>query len=522
MGVFSLHALLCIGAIVSAPLQSTNQTEGIASSDPLPGFADLHVHQMAEFAYRRAWFAKGANGGYSHKGKIEDALHQCNGGIISSDFNKQHAGTIFGPLVDQFIGPDAGIHLDKRWGVPDNDCDRGKPTWLQSLLGQCKEDKSFSGFPLHNTYTHQQVWEGHLLTAHESGLTLMVMTAVNYKPLCKIMASSAVDNDPTLACDGMVSIKRQFDETKLFCSERDWCEIVYSPEQARKVIKEGKLAVVFSIELTHLFEDSDMSIDDQVDYWYNEGMRIIQIAHEEDNLFAGVIPQNPIFKFFQIVETITKLNPAKFPTVGKDGLNSKGLTDLGKKLVQKLINKKIIIDIAHLSFRSTEDLFKIGVENNYYPVIQSHGDFGADDLKENRYVTDWMALYLKKSGGILGIYSSFLFRDYQYSFDLGIDIAFGSDFNGFAPQLEPNANFGEENLKKKGFAHIGMYPALIKEIEMTSSDKGSKLIHRSTENFVKLWERTLDEKRSKLSTVGFNPRNKNSTSPNGVFNASQL
>ncbi|KAJ3223503.1 hypothetical protein HK099_001034 [Clydaea vesicula] len=501
--------------VVSAALCQISSAP--ANSPLLSGFADLHVHQMAEFAFRRAWFAKGANGGYSHKGKIEDALHQCNGG-----FNEQHAGTIFGPLIDKEIGPDAGLHLEKRWGVPDNDCDRGKPNWYQKLLGLCKVDKNLSGFPIYTTYTHQQVWEGYLKTAHDSGLTLMVMSAVNYKPLCKIMATSGIDNDPTLACDGMVSIKRQFDEAKIFCTERKWCQVVYSPEDARNVIAAGRMAVLLSIELSHIFEDSHDAIGAQVDYWYDQGMRVVQIAHEEDNIFAGVNPTNPIFKFFQAVEAITHINPSKWPEVGEDGLNKKGLTEKGVALVNKLMEKGIIIDVAHLSFRSTEDIFQIGVEKSYYPFIQSHGSFGHNDYSEERYLTDWMSLYLKKSGGMLGSMTRNVIKNYEYSFQLGINIAFGSDLNGFAKQLAPNATFQDKELREKGFAHMGLYPGLKKEIEYVSLDKGGSILHRSTENVVQLWERCLNNKRKMLSTEGFNPSNKFSASPRGVFNASQV
>ncbi|KAJ3227610.1 hypothetical protein HK099_001117 [Clydaea vesicula] len=480
---FFVASTILLNQIYSAP----------ATSPILPGFADLHVHQMAEFAFRR-----------------------------DADI-KSNVGTIFGPLIDKEIGPDAGWHLDKRWGIPDNDCDRGKPKWYQSILGLCKVDKTLSGFPRYDTFTHQQVWEGYLKTAHDSGLTLMVMSAVNYKPLCKIMAVTGVDNDPSLECNGMASIKRQFDETKIFCSERDWCQVVFSPEEARTAISAGKMAILLSIELTHIFEDSHEAVGAQVDYWYDQGLRVVQIAHEEDNIFAGVVPTNPIFKFFQAVSAITQVNPAKWPEVGPDGLNKRGLSEKGVRLVNKLMEKGIIIDVAHLSFRSTEDIFQIGVEQNYYPFIQSHGHFGDNDYSEDRYLVDWMSLYFKKSGSVLGSMAWNIFNDYSYSFDIGVNVAFGSDFNGFAHQLGPNQNFQDKELREKGFAHIGLYPGLIKEIKHVTPDQGGNLLHRSTENVVQLWERCLNSKnRTVLGTEGFNPRNKNSASPRRLFNASQI
>jgi hypothetical protein len=89
------------------------------------------------------------------------------------------------------------------------------------------------------------------------------MTAVNYKRLCQIMRPGAIDRDPSVSSHGMASVQREFDESKLFCAERDWCEISLSPALTRRIVKSGKLAIIRTIELTHIFEHSDKPVNEQ-------------------------------------------------------------------------------------------------------------------------------------------------------------------------------------------------------------------------------------------------------------------
>ncbi|KAI8916783.1 hypothetical protein DFJ77DRAFT_355323 [Powellomyces hirtus] len=509
-----------------------------SSLRPLTGLADIHVHQMAEFAYRRAWYAKGKGGTVSHKGPIEQALHKCNGGIPFSGRESDHAGTIF-PIIDTLIAPDAGLHLKSRYGVdPDAaKCHSSNPNWWRggnaTADGQrrCdKTDKSFRGFPSWDTLAHQQVWEGHLKQAHESGLNVMVMTAVNYKRLCKLMRESATDSDPTLSCDGMASIKRQFDETKTFCRERDWCVVVTDPSQARQVVNEGRLAVLLAIELGHVFEDSDVPWSEQVDYWYNEGARIIQIAHEEDNKFAGVVKMSFIFKFFQALESIGKGDPSMLPREDSQGRNMKGLTAEGAKLIQKLMDKGFIIDMAHLSARSIEAVMLIAKNNQYYPTLSTHGNFVGgsypDPAKAPEWaIPSWEALYIRRSGGMVGIHNwgkapdASLFLDYNYATSkLGLQVAYGSDWNGFATTMQPSPDFEDETLRQNGAAHIGVLGAIQRELEKRSPDQGKTML-QSAENFVQVWERSAykSKRTGPLSVDGFQPFDVGSKSPSGIF-----
>lgn len=74
--------------------------------------------------------------------------------------------------------------------------------------------------------------------------------------------------------------------------------IVTTPEQAREVIASGKMAVILGIETSHLFEctltpregfptcDEDFIVQ-QLDAYYDRGIRVIFPVHKYDNLFSA-------------------------------------------------------------------------------------------------------------------------------------------------------------------------------------------------------------------------------------------
>ena len=151
---------------------------------------------------------------------------------------------------------------------------------------------------------------------------------------------------------------------------------------------------------------------DNVEYFYNRGIRIASITWNDDNeLGCG---------------TKTK--------------NDNGLTFLGKEYVKKLNEYGILVDVSHLSEKSFWDT----VSTTDKPIIATHSN--VYNLCNNpRNLKDEQIKAIAKSGGIIGIcfYSEFLndktranvkdvVRHIKYIRDLvGIDyIGLGSDFDG--------------------------------------------------------------------------------------------
>ena len=153
---------------------------------------------------------------------------------------------------------------------------------------------------------------------------------------------------------------------------------------------------------------------ENVDYFYNEGIRIMSITWNDDNELG----------------------------CGAKTENDTGLTNLGLDYVKKLSELGIIIDISHLSEKSFWDVIK----TTNKPVVATHSNV-YEICNHSRNLKDNQIKEIAKRGGMIGIcfYSDFLnsekmadvkdvVRHIKYIKELvGIDcIGFGSDFDGMS------------------------------------------------------------------------------------------
>ena len=153
---------------------------------------------------------------------------------------------------------------------------------------------------------------------------------------------------------------------------------------------------------------------ENVDYFYNEGIRIMSITWNDDNELG----------------------------CGAKTKNDAGLTKLGFEYVKKLSEKGIIIDVSHLSEKSFWDV----INTTDKPVVATHSNV-YEICNHSRNLKDDQIKEIAKRGGMIGIcfYSDFLNSDKKadvkdivkhiiYIKDLvGIDcIGLGSDFDGMS------------------------------------------------------------------------------------------
>src|SRR5690606_21337700 len=152
-------------------------------------------------------------------------------------------------------------------------------------------------------------------------------------------------------------------------------------EEARRIVSEDKLAMVLSIEASHIFGDGDWRAS--LDEVHDLGVRTLQIVHQLDNRFGGAAPHNTIFQMAQFNETchidtdcaLTGPNVTLGFDVDSDCRNVKGLTDEGAALISEMIARGMLIDIAHMSEQLTRDVYDLAVEADYYPLYASHAHF---------------------------------------------------------------------------------------------------------------------------------------------------
>jgi membrane dipeptidase len=145
------------------------------------------------------------------------------------------------------------------------------------------------------------------------------------------------------------------------------------------------------------------------DRLYEAGFRMIGLAHFFDNEMGG----------------------------SAHGIAKGGLTDEGKKLVEKMQEKSVLIDLAHASPRTIDEVLRLATR----PVIVSHT--GVKGTCNNaRNLSDEQLKAIGVAGGVVGIGfwdtatcgrdAAAIAKAIRYTVDLiGIDhVALGSDFDG--------------------------------------------------------------------------------------------
>lgn len=110
---------------------------------------------------------------------------------------------------------------------------------------------------------------------------------------------------------------------------------------------------------------------EQVDDFYNMGLRVLQLTHHYNNKYAG----------------------------GALSLKEQGLSSHGKALINKLESKNMLIDLSHSSVKSAEDTLALAKG----PIVQTHG--AARTIINNaRCTPDHILKGIANSGGVFGVF----------------------------------------------------------------------------------------------------------------------
>lgn len=510
-----LLVLLGAALTASAPL----------AAQPVEGYVDLHSHLAGELAFGGSWFWG------TVEGPMDWAVRRCDGNFLT----KSHASGRL-PIVAELLGADTGWHLGRRRGYDRRECQYFLGI---KIPGTCPRPH-FEHWPKWDTIAHQQMWSGWLRQAQRGGLRIMLVSLVESRFLCLNTGRQRFD------CDEMASVERQLTYVQEFAARNsDWVGIARSPAEARALVRDGKLALVLSVEVTDLFPTGDVVA--QVEALRKRGVRSLQIAHHANNRFAGAAPIPKLVKAAKQVETLWSLL-AGYPIditdidevtcrdeAGRQGdcdgstyLNERGLTSDGGLLVRAMMDRGMLVDVAHLSRRAFGDVYDLANERDHYPLLYSHAHMwdtiSPSEERHEKYIQAEEIYRITDTGGMVGLrtgpeattdYSvsvrntcsgssrSFA-QSLMYAVDQGLDVGFGIDMNGFIEQIKPRARSPEcrddllqiagsghvDDFDKKGLAHIGLLPALMADLEELGVP-ASYLDHlnRSAETFLQMWER---------------------------------
>ena len=279
---------------------------------------------------------------------------------------------------------------------------------------------TFEGWPKHDLMTHEQTYYRWLERAWMGGLRLYANLFVENGVLCELYPIKRN------SCDEMESVRlqvRDIYELQDYIDAQSggpgegFFRIVTNPFEARKVIADGKLAVVLGIEVSELFNCSHRDyephcnkedIDRQLDEVYKLGVRDLELVNKFDNALAGVagdsgeaglvVNQGNKYRtntYWDIETCQTTEGDKEQPALPRDALignglaallppgsapvygdpphcNTRGLTDLGEYLVRRMMEKQMIIDPDHLSQAARDEVIALIESKDYSGLFSSH------------------------------------------------------------------------------------------------------------------------------------------------------
>jgi microsomal dipeptidase-like Zn-dependent dipeptidase len=362
LGLSACSVLIGLGLVMISSAHA-QQPQPQPTPEVLDGYADIHVHQMAHlgFAGSIVWGAAGGDPATA-LGPVPPSMRRGHDGVEGATHGR-FVPVLFRTLINALLG-DWFRHNEE--GFP-----------------------SFNSWPSVNRWTHQQVYKEWLFRAYQGGLRLMVMLAANSEdmfgrgedeiPLLRHHVVQQV-KAPGRSSNDMESLDWQIRAAYRLQTEIDndnggpgkgWYRIVRDPEEASKVISEGKLAVILGTELQHLFNcDSDRpacsrdTVIEGLNRLEAMGVNYVFPVHHKLNQFAGPA------KFSFANNGPSEKCPDYQPRYEHD-CSAVGLTDLGRFLVEELSARGMLIDTEHMSIKTFNDAMDIA-EHRRYPVLAGH------------------------------------------------------------------------------------------------------------------------------------------------------
>lgn len=339
---------------------------------------------------------------------------------------------------------------------------------------------TFEDWPSPPSLTHEQTYYRWIERAYLGGVRIMVNDLVENVALCDVYP---IKHN---SCDDMTSIRLQYrriHELQDYVDAQSggpgkgWFRVVRDPFEARRVVNEGKLAVVIGIETSEIFgcggsESAPRCSRDQILAGLDEiermGVASFFPIHKFDNALGGVRFDSGTFGAainaanFKQTGHFWKIEPCG--GAGEDnpqdttvpdtevidagllsffphGLvplypppphcNALGLTPLGEFTVEQMIARGLMIEVDHMSLKSATRAVELAEAHRYSGVLASHS---------------WMDPHLRSRVYSLGGFiepittspESFIeewrqlraVADPRYRFGIG----FGADANGFHAQ----------------------------------------------------------------------------------------
>jgi microsomal dipeptidase-like Zn-dependent dipeptidase len=321
------------------------------------------------------------------------------------------------------------------------------------------------------------------------------------------------------------SIRLQIADARRFVEQSPRWRLVRTPRELEAVLQDGKSALILHLEGASGILETENDFREFLD---DGGIRIVTPLHLTDDVFGGCA----LLPFPQ-----TFSNPLAWaraflrPSIHRDpetGVlrNPRGLTPLGKDLIQALLKRKVWIDLAHASDSALEEILPL-VRKAGQPELHTHTALRTR-LKAERGISPSALRGVAASGGLIGLMpTEQMVRDAAHDGPFsrfrceetesgGLTafagqwdearkilpagaITLGSDHHGGVPGLRPTCGT-ETSLdrnrsgdqKPSGFTRMDQAPELLlalQKLQVLSGDESPASIQR----FVRAWYRVAGD-----------------------------
>ena len=423
---------------------------------------------------------------------------------------------------------------------------------------------TFNDWPAPRSQTHEQTYYRWMERAWRAGVRIIVNDLVENEVLCEIYPTKRN------ACNDMVSVRLQAKRMRQLQNYIDaqsggpgkgWLRIVRTPFQARRVINRGKLALVLGIEVSRIFgcgfqnntpQCDRADVDRGLDEAERMGVASLFPIHKFDNGFGGVrfdsgntgaainlANRQQTGEFWQIEtcqgpehdneQTTTTPGPGEdifsqgFYALLPPGVipvypppphcNKRGLTGLGRYLINEMIERGIMIELDHMGVKTATATLAIAESKRYSGLLASHtwsdpltfrriyalGGFASPiNTEADDFLEEWR--YMR------GV------RSKRFLFGTG----FGADSNGLHSQpsprgadapakvlypfrsLDERVRFARQRSGRQtydvnvdGVAHYGLHADWLKDLGNFGGRNLSRDLFRGAEAYLQTWERAV-------------------------------
>ncbi len=323
--------------------------------------------------------------------------------------------------------------------------------------------------------------------AWKAGLRVMVTNLVDNEALCSLMTTR---HNP---CNDMANVDIQdrdlhalqdYIDAQSGGPGKGWFRLVTDPFQARRVINQGKLAVIEGIEVSRLFgcgESGDVpqcdtsQIDAGIKHVEQLGVRTFFPVHEFDNAFGGtkmiagaigtvinvgnrdetgsfwtlqpcpaqdqdaeqlsVAPSGPLSTLVN-GPLASMLHGSPAPVYGSGPqCNTRGLTDLGAYLIKRMIASHTVIQLDHMDSKTATAALAIAAASHYSGVVSAHCCSSPQLFKQVYATGGFVTPPVEPTNAFVSSWKSDMaVKDAAYHVGFG----WGSDENGLGAQPGPS------------------------------------------------------------------------------------